>query len=258
MACALTPAGGAVAMVAALVTGGLALAPASSKGHGCASADLLPGAARPTDRQVGLARTLLRLPAGAALGLAAWPCFTFWCKAVPRHVTFHDLRHTSATRMLDGGADLRLVQDVLGHKAPNTTARYTHLLMRGVERAQATLQFGAVDAKAPRPGMEPTVDPEGAPEVRPSGSAKGEGRDPSDFSSDAAAFVVSGRLDLNQRPLAPQRSSRSVQGMVRGRKTSQRLAMARTGIPRFRHLSPDLADLLLLVCCWDSGRRVAC
>jgi site-specific recombinase XerD len=65
-----------------------------------------------------------------------------------KKVTIHTLRHSYATHLMERGVNLRIIQGVLGHKSPETTAIYTHLsektdrlLKDNVNQLMKTLPF---------------------------------------------------------------------------------------------------------------------
>jgi len=66
-----------------------------------------------------------------------------WMKAAGLKGSCHLLRHTCATHMLEGGADIRYIQQLLGHEKLETTAIYTEVTIRQLQEVHARCHPGA-------------------------------------------------------------------------------------------------------------------
>lgn len=59
---------------------------------------------------------------------------------IKKPVTLHWLRHSYATHLLDGGTDLRFIQELLGHKSSKTTEIYTHVTIKSLKNIKSPFE----------------------------------------------------------------------------------------------------------------------
>ena len=66
-----------------------------------------------------------------------------------KRVTVHTLRHSFATHLLERGVDIRIIQDLLGHRHISATARYARVALNTVRRIQSPLELLNLEAASP-------------------------------------------------------------------------------------------------------------
>jgi site-specific recombinase XerD len=79
---------------------------------------------------------------------------------IKKSVTLHTLRHSFATHLLERGADIRIIQALLGHHKLDTTARYTRVATGMIARIESPLDLLSQSRRkgSKKPPKKPTIE----------------------------------------------------------------------------------------------------
>ena len=112
------------------------LVPFGRKAHELLLQYLDNGRTQLSSRAVTAPHIFLNRRGGKLSRVSAWKMIKkYWLKAGGiRSISPHTLRHSFATHLIDSGADIRFVQELLGHSDVSTTEKYTHISKEQLRR----------------------------------------------------------------------------------------------------------------------------